>query len=132
MFEHDGCKGCIHENADAVSLPCSHCRGTVIPGDLLYHKCADLYEPCLEPKEEPRFPDVLPDMVNHPSHYNQGKYECIDVMVETFGKEATMDFCLLNAFKYVWRTGEKNGAEDVKKADWYLHKYLELEGKKDD
>ena len=24
--------------------------------------------------------------------------------------------------------GEKNGAEDVKKARWYLDKYLELEG----
>lgn len=66
------------------------------------------------------------DSVNHPSHYNQGKYECIDVMVETFGKEATKNFCLLNAFKYIWRTGEKNGAEDVKKAIWYLEKHLDL------
>lgn len=71
------------------------------------------------------------ESVNHPSHYNQGKFECIDVMVETFGKEATQDFCLLNAFKYVWRTGEKNGVEDVKKARWYLDKYLELEGGND-
>jgi hypothetical protein len=67
--------------------------------------------------------------VDHPAHYNQGKFECIDVMVETFGKEATQTFCLLNAFKYVWRTGEKNGVEDIKKAIWYLEKYIELEGK---
>ena len=72
------------------------------------------------------------DNVNHPSHYNQGKFECIDVMVETFGKEAAKNFCLLNAFKYVWRTGEKNGAEDVKKAIWYLSKFLELEGEQHD
>lgn len=39
------------------------------------------------------------DVVNHPSHYNQGKFECIDVMAETFGKESTKRFCLLNAFK---------------------------------
>lgn len=71
------------------------------------------------------------ESVDHPCHYNQGKFECIDVMVETFGKDATQDFCLLNAFKYVWRTGEKNGVEDVKKARWYLDKYLELEGEKD-
>lgn len=71
------------------------------------------------------------EKVDHPSHYNQGKFECIDVMLETFGKEATQDFCLLNAFKYVWRTGEKNGVEDVKKARWYLDKYLELEGGND-
>lgn len=68
--------------------------------------------------------------VNHPSHYNQGKYECIDVMVETFGKEAVQNFCLLNAFKYIWRTNEKNGMEDVKKATWYLNKLVDLEEKK--
>ncbi len=75
-----------------------------------------------------RLPVIPSDAVNHPSHYNQGKFECIDVMVETFGKEAAKNFCLLNAFKYIWRTGEKNGAEDVKKAIWYLDKFLELEG----
>ena len=68
------------------------------------------------------------DIVNSPAHYNQGKFECIDVMVETFGIEATKHFCLLNAFKYIWRTGEKNGREDIEKAVWYLNKHLELEG----
>lgn len=67
------------------------------------------------------------DAVNHPSHYNQGKYECFDVMVETFGKEETKNFCLLNAFKYIWRANEKNGSEDVKKAIWYLEKMMEME-----
>ena len=71
------------------------------------------------------------DMVNSPAHYNQGKYECIDVMVETFGIEAAKHFCLLNAFKYIWRTGEKNGREDIEKAVWYLNKFLELEGGND-
>ena len=28
------------------------------------------------------------DYVNHPSHYETGKYECIDVMEETQGVEA--------------------------------------------
>ena len=37
--------------------------------------------------------------VDHPAHYRQGKYECIEVMVETFGIEATKNFCLLNVFK---------------------------------
>ncbi len=67
------------------------------------------------------------DMVNRPPHYTHGKYECIDVMVDTFGKEAVQHFCLLNAFKYVWRSEHKNGIEDVKKAWWYLDKYLQLE-----
>jgi hypothetical protein len=66
------------------------------------------------------------EKVNHPQHYNHGKYECIDVMVENFGKEAVKHFCLLNAFKYVWRTNYKNGVEDVRKAMKYLDFYLSL------
>lgn len=27
------------------------------------------------------------DNVNHPSHYQSSKYECIDVMLDVFGKE---------------------------------------------
>jgi len=66
------------------------------------------------------------DVVNHPSHYETGKYECIDVMIEAIGKEAVMDFCLCNAFKYIYRNGRKNGLEDIKKAQWYINKYIEL------
>nr|DAS82787.1 MAG TPA: nucelotide kinase [Caudoviricetes sp.] len=66
------------------------------------------------------------DSVNHPSHYATGKYECIDVMLEIFGVEAVKTFCLLNAFKYNYRTGNKNGLEDIKKAKWYIDKYIEL------
>lgn len=67
------------------------------------------------------------DNVNHPSHYETGKFECIDVMLETQGKEAVQDFCVCNAFKYLYRHGNKNGLEDIKKAIWYLNKYVELE-----
>ena len=55
--------------------------------------------------------------VNSPSHYATGKYECIDVMIESLGVEAVKGFCLCNAFKYIYRTGRKNGLEDVEKAD---------------
>lgn len=37
------------------------------------------------------------DNVNHPSHYETGNFERIDVMIETQGKEAVMDFCVCNA-----------------------------------
>lgn len=67
------------------------------------------------------------DNVNHPSHYETGKFECIDVMLETQGKEAVQDFCICNAFKYLYRHGNKNGLEDIKKAIWYLNKFVELE-----
>ena len=70
----------------------------------------------------------MSDNVNAPSHYCTGKFECIDVMEEVFGKEVVEHFCLCNAFKYLYRTNRKNGVEDIQKAQWYLNKYLELEG----
>lgn len=35
------------------------------------------------------------EQVNHPSHYNQGQYECIAVMESIYGIEATMDFLFI-------------------------------------
>lgn len=66
------------------------------------------------------------DNVNHPSHYADGKYECFDVMLEIFGVPSVRSFCLLNAFKYLWRHRKKNGVEDIKKAIWYLNRYVQL------
>lgn len=68
------------------------------------------------------------DNVNHPQHYIYGKYECIDVMTDIFGPAAVKDFCICNAFKYLWRHKHKNGLEDIKKAKWYVDKYIELSG----
>ena len=71
------------------------------------------------------------ETVNHPKHYNTGKFECIDVMVEVFGIEATQNFCVLNAFKYIYRSDHKGKkTEDIKKAEWYLEEYLKLEKRK--
>lgn len=56
--------------------------------------------------------------VNHPSHY-QGKNECITVMRSLFGDEAVKGFCRCNAYKYRFRADHKNGAEDIRKAEWY-------------
>lgn len=73
----------------------------------------------------------MSEMVNHPSHYNrEGAMECIDEMAAIFGIQATMDFCLLNAWKYRYRASDKGAEEDLKKSDWYVSKYLELKGKK--
>lgn len=74
----------------------------------------------------------MADNVNHPAHYETGKFECIDVMVETQGVEATQDFCVCNALKYVYRHKKKNGMEDLQKAIWYLNKAVELEEAKND
>lgn len=69
---------------------------------------------------------MLDDKVNHPSHYTQGDIECIDAMVSAFGDEEVINYCKINAFKYLWRSDKKNHLEDIKKAAWYLNKYIEL------
>ena len=65
------------------------------------------------------------DQINHPSHYNQGGIECLKAMESAFGADTVAAFCKCNAFKYLWRSEYKNGTEDIKKAQWYINKYLE-------
>lgn len=65
------------------------------------------------------------DNVNHPFHY-QGKYECIDEMIALFGVDAVRCFCMCNVYKYRFRADRKNGSEDIKKAEWYMEKLMEL------
>lgn len=67
------------------------------------------------------------DVVNHPSHYTDGKIEVID-----FIEDKNLGFCLGNAIKYIARAGKKDPSkleEDIKKAIWYLNRFLkEVEG----
>ena len=69
------------------------------------------------------------DNVNHPNHYNAPKHECIDEMIAVFGVEDVKAFCRLNAWKYRYRAGAKDGEEkekDLAKADWYIEILMEL------
>lgn len=87
----------------------------------LCHKCwgnADYDRDTKQLKDLQQKMNAKPDAVNHPEHY-QGPNECIDVMRAMFGDSAVMAFCKCNAFKYRFRSGMKNGDEDVKKAEWY-------------
>ena len=68
----------------------------------------------------------LEDIVNHPSHYETGKFECFDVMREIYGDDFMKHFCIGNAFKYMYRFPRKNGVEDVRKAKRYLEIFLEI------
>ena len=44
------------------------------------------------------------DNVNHPSHYTQGKIECIDAIEEsTKGLIGISAVCVANVIKYIWR-----------------------------
>ena len=65
----------------------------------------------------------MADPVNHPSHYNQGKWEVIDIIEEFFRD----NYHLGNVFKYIARCNYKgNALEDLKKARWYLDRYISL------
>ena len=76
-----------------------------------------------EPNEEQSEEMQDHECVNHPAHYNYGTIECIDAMEIMFGKRAVIEFCKLNAFKYIWREGHKgNPEEDRQKAEWYIER----------
>jgi len=66
--------------------------------------------------------------VNHPSHYNQGKYEVIDVIKDALTKEELYGFCIANALKYILRAEHKHESpiEDLNKAVWYLNYIIDI------
>lgn len=69
----------------------------------------------------------MSDVINHPAHYETAGVECIEAMEITQGREAAKNFCLCNTFKYLWRHKNKNGLEDLKKARWYLDRYITMQ-----
>lgn len=67
------------------------------------------------------------DLVNHPPHYETNGIECIDAMRASQGDDAVKDFCICNAFKYIWRHSHKGSEiQDLEKAVWYLNKAIEI------
>jgi hypothetical protein len=61
--------------------------------------------------------------VNHPSHYNSGKFEVIEVI-----EDQNLNFHLGNAVKYICRAGKKDPkktVEDLNKAVWYIKRHIE-------
>lgn len=70
------------------------------------------------------------DYIN-PNHYKQYPMEVIDMMIAIFGKESTRIYCLMTAFKYRMRLGNKPAEpvdRDVEKMRWYENKAKELIG----
>lgn len=64
----------------------------------------------------------MADMVNHPPHYDFGPHETIDV-IEAW----ELPYHLGNVVKYVSRAKRKGKElEDLKKASWYLSRYIDM------
>lgn len=105
---------------------CSDCK--MCPGTFKDHEeslcdadISDLYDTVFDA-----------DMVNSPSHYSlPGDMEVIDVEIATQGVEAVKAHCICAAIEYLLRHKKKNGDEDVKKAHWWLSKYVEISTEKE-
>lgn len=69
----------------------------------------------------------MTDIVNHPEHYNLGKFEAFDVILATLGYDETLSYCKGAALKY-WLRHKRKGhdVEDIRKQKWYTDKYLDM------
>ena len=66
------------------------------------------------------------EMIEHPRHYNMGKYEAINVI-----EDWNLGFNLGNTVKYIGRAGHKdNVLQELKKARWYLDREIDRETKR--
>jgi len=66
----------------------------------------------------------MSDKIN-PFHYKQGAVECIDAIESATINLTGIDaVCTANAIKYLWRWKEKNGVDDLLKAQWYINRLL--------
>lgn len=68
----------------------------------------------------------IDELVNHPSHYTDGKIEVID-----FIEDKGLNFHRGNAVKYISRAGKKDPTkeiEDLKKARWYIDREIKRLG----
>lgn len=69
------------------------------------------------------------DIINYPSHYTQGKVESIDI-IESIINDEFEGYLVGTISKYLIRYKYKNGLEDLKKAQWYLNKLIEVKERK--
>ena len=98
------CVTCKHSEVERDKEPCKTC---IDSGNE-----RSMWEP--EPEPKPESNPIRPE------HYTECSLECIDVMLAVFGRKAVTDFCIINAFKYLWRHKYKNGLEDLQKAERYF------------
>ena len=68
---------------------------------------------------------VQMDYENHPPHYNASKIETIDI-IESATEHGFEYYLQGNILKYMIRYRHKNGIQDLKKAQWYLNKLIEV------
>ena len=107
------CKTCINKDSSIDIYPCHICKTRILDAGS---------EACYEKENK----SMEKDNIN-PDHYkNSTSLECIEAMELIFGWVAVLDFCVCNAWKYIWRWKHKNGYEDLNKAKWYIERANKL------
>jgi len=68
------------------------------------------------------------DLVNHPPHYNAGRFEAIDVIEDAVqhAPDPVLGSLQWQTLKYLLRLWSKeNSLEDAKKSMWYLNRLIQ-------
>lgn len=69
----------------------------------------------------------MSDVVNHPPHYTQGRFEAIDVIEDAVSRapDPVLGGLQWQALKYLLRLWDKEApAQDAAKARWYLDRLI--------
>ena len=70
----------------------------------------------------------MTDPVNHPSHYNYGKFEVIDILEQAVGRapDSVKGSLQYQVLKYMLRLWDKeNPLQDAQKSRWYLNRLID-------
>jgi hypothetical protein len=65
-----------------------------------------------------------------PDHYHKGGIDVIGFSEKQFSQDELKGFYRINCLKYITRYDRKGGLTDLKKADFYLGKLMEMEESK--
>jgi len=65
----------------------------------------------------------MSDAIN-PGHYQSGDIECIEAIKAQMTQDEFLGYLRGNNIKYLWRYRQKGGAEDLRKAQWYLNRLI--------
>lgn len=94
------------------------------------HDCGNTDPYGLRRQHQKKAATEVPDKIN-PEHYKKlkGKLEGLEVIDVIEGLSLNDNYYLGNVIKYISREKYKNGLEDLKKASWYLNRYIEFRTK---
>lgn len=114
-----------YENGEIVTL--TNNDGTAYPFFIVDKKVKVIGWHELSRIDEASEVDKSSDMVNHPSHYNSGKIEVIEMVTEIAKPyRGDVAVCIGNVVKYVARAPFKGTCmQDLRKAEWYLKRAIE-------